>query len=127
MAKNKENGENSGIEIDADRRAMGTHVTDADTLRQTRRARGGYRLNDVSLDKVVICSPASYADIEKVIDLMKCRAQVIVDFQGMSRDSADKVLNILSGAVYALSGSVKRLKGQMFLLTPYGTEIKRGL
>jgi cell division inhibitor SepF len=127
MTERKENGSYAdGTGIDADRRALGTRIESADDARRQGRGRSGL-IPEVPQEKVVICCPSNYADIEKMIDLMRCRAQVIVDFQGMAKESADKALNILSGAVYALYGGIRRLKGQMFLLTPYGTEIKKGV
>ncbi|HPD02908.1 MAG TPA: cell division protein SepF [Eubacteriales bacterium] len=68
-------------------------------------------------DIVSVFSIKSLDEAEQIINSLKRGEQAIVDFSELSLDSAEKAMNILSGAVYALSGGIKRLKGRMFLLT----------
>lgn len=73
---------------------------------------------------VIICNPREYSDVQGIIDNLKRREAVIVDLQNIADESAQRILDILSGAVYGLSGSIHRINGSLFLLTPAGVSIK---
>lgn len=73
---------------------------------------------------VIICNPKAYKDVQGIIDNLKRREAVIVDLNNIADESAQRILDILSGAVYGLSGSIHRITGALFLLTPAGVSIK---
>lgn len=73
---------------------------------------------------VIICNPKEYKDVQGIIDNLKRREAVIVDLNNIADESAQRILDILSGAVYGLSGSIHRVTGALFLLTPAGVSIK---
>ncbi|MGI6700935.1 MAG: cell division protein SepF [Christensenellales bacterium] len=73
---------------------------------------------------VIICNPKEYRDVQGIIDNLKRREAVIVDLNNIADESAQRILDILSGAVYGLSGSIMRITGALFLLTPAGVSIK---
>jgi len=73
---------------------------------------------------VIICNPKEYRDVQGIIDNLKRREAVIVDLNNIADESAQRILDILSGAVYGLSGSIHRITGALFLLTPAGVSIK---
>ncbi len=73
---------------------------------------------------VIICNPKEYKDVQGIIDNLKRREAVIVDLNNIADESAQRILDILSGAVYGLSGSIHRITGALFLLTPAGVSIK---
>lgn len=99
----------------------------ASTKKKSIFGKGGFFSSQKSnAGNVIIYTPRSFDEVEKIIDCLKRQEQVIVDFAGLAPDSAEKVLNILSGAIYALSGSMKRLKDTMFLFTPSGVSISVG-
>ena len=73
---------------------------------------------------VIITEPRTNEDLQNIIDNLKKGEAVIVDLQSVANDSSQRILDILSGAVYGLSGSLERLKDRMFILTPAGVSIK---
>lgn len=75
------------------------------------------------LSNVVIFSPESYDDVQILIDHLKRSEPAIVDFAAVTNDSAQHILDFLSGAIYALGGSMQRISGTIFLLTPAGVSI----
>ena len=74
---------------------------------------------------VAICSPKSYADVQAMIENLRDGESVIVNLEGIESDSAQRILDFLSGASYALGGSMRRVKemNSTFLVTPKGTGI----
>ena len=66
----------------------------------------------------VIFNPKSYEDVSRLIDHLKGGEQVIVDFSTTSQGVVARILDFMSGAIYALSGSVKRITSDIYLFAP---------
>lgn len=75
--------------------------------------------------QAAIIKPEKFADVEELVDSVKRRESVIVDFNGIPDDIAKRMLDFLSGATFALNGTVNRLKFKKYILIPYGIKIKR--
>ena len=72
---------------------------------------------------VLIYSPKGDKDLQLLIECLRRKESCIVNLGAMDNTTAEKVLDFLSGAVYALRGTIKRLQGDLFLLTPEGVNI----
>ena len=79
---------------------------------------GGYGSKNV-----VFYYPKSYSEVQKLIDFLKQGESVMLNLDNVSEDEAQRMLDFSSGAVYALNGSVQRVSGNIFLLTPEGLNI----
>lgn len=66
--------------------------------------------------------PRSYADVEEIIDRLKDKLTVIVYLNELSANTAERVKDILSGAIYALGGGMAQLQKDMFIFTPDGVD-----
>lgn len=75
------------------------------------------------IGNVMLFSPKSYADVQTLIDHLKRHEPAIVDFVEVDNESGQRILDFLSGAIYALGGSMQRISGTIFLLTPSGVSI----
>ena len=76
-----------------------------------------------SYSSVVVYQPQNIGDVQMLIDFLRRREPAIVNLDAAPEDAAQRILDFISGAVYALSGSVHRISGNIFLLTPEGVEI----
>lgn len=72
---------------------------------------------------VVINSPTTYEDVQLLIDHLKMQEQVIVDFSTVNRTSVYRILDFMSGAIYALGGSIQQITKNIFLFAPKGVSI----
>lgn len=72
---------------------------------------------------VVIYSPTTYEDVQLLIDHLKMREQVIVDFSNVNQTSVYRILDFMSGAIYALGGSIQQITKNIFLFAPAGITI----
>ncbi len=72
---------------------------------------------------VVIYAPKTDKDIQLLIECLRRHESCIVNLGNLQNTEAEKVLDFLSGAVYALRGGIRRLQGDLFLLTPEGINI----
>lgn len=64
--------------------------------------------------------PRSFADVEEIIDRFKDKLSVIVYLNELSADTSARVLDILSGAIYALGGGIAKIERDIYLFTPDG-------
>jgi len=72
---------------------------------------------------IIFFYPKSYSEVQKLIDYLKAGESVMLNLDGISDEEAQRMLDFSSGAVYALSGSIQRVSGNIFLLTPEGLGI----
>ncbi|MBE7037779.1 MAG: cell division protein SepF [Ruminococcaceae bacterium] len=73
--------------------------------------------------KVVIIQPTSYADSQEIADHLKSKKPVVVNLEKLDKEIAIKIVNFLSGAVYALDGSMQKVSNGIILLAPYNVGI----
>lgn len=74
--------------------------------------------------EVEVVLPESFDDVIDLIERLKLREGVIVDFEGIPPHLSQRMLDFLSGAVFALGGSVNRIKKKTYILVPRGVRIK---
>lgn len=72
---------------------------------------------------LIIYTPKDNNDIKILIECLRRKEACIVNLGELNSSDADKILQFLSGAVYALRGSIKRLQGDLFLMAPEGINI----
>ena len=69
--------------------------------------------------------PRSFADVEEIIDRLREKQSVIVYLNEVSGGTAQRVTDMLSGAIYALGGGMAPLQKDMYIFTPNGVETKK--
>ncbi|REK76262.1 cell division protein SepF [Paenibacillus paeoniae] len=74
--------------------------------------------------RVVLSEPRSYDEAQEIADHLRSRRAVIVNLQRVRSDLALRIVDFLSGTVYALSGSISKLGPNIFLCTPDTVEIQ---
>lgn len=78
------------------------------------------------MGNLIIYAPKDNGDIKILIECLRRKEACIVNLAQLRAADADKILQFLSGAVYALRGSIKRLQGDLFLMAPEGVNIMQG-
>ena len=73
---------------------------------------------------VSVFSPTSYNDVEMIIDAIKAGKTAVVHFKELKTETAIRVLDMLSGAIYALDGGVYEMEKNIFMFSPMGVEMK---
>lgn len=68
-------------------------------------------------------TPASYDDVEIIIDHLKNNEAVIINLKEIKSITGQRILDFISGAIYALDGSIQPIENGLFLLTPGGVSI----
>ena len=72
---------------------------------------------------ISVLSPTSLEEINSAIISLKNNQPIILDLSYKKETLTQKVLNYLNGAVYALNGSINKLKDNTYLILPQGVNI----
>ena len=73
--------------------------------------------------KMVVYQPMTYDDTQNIIDNLKNRKPIIVNLETLDVDIAQRILDFMSGAVYALNGNIHKVSKGIFLLVPNNVDI----
>lgn len=73
--------------------------------------------------KLVLLEPRAYADAQEIADHLKNRRGVVVNLQRISPDQARRIVDFLSGTVYAIGGDIQRIGSNIFLCTPENVDV----
>lgn len=84
---------------------------------------GQTSMNNYGNKNIVFFYPQSYGEVKQLIDYLKQGESVMLNLDGVPDNEAQRMLDFSSGAVYAVNGSIKRVAGNIFLLTPEGLGI----
>lgn len=74
--------------------------------------------------KVVLAEPRQYDEIQDIADHVVNRRSVVINLQRVSKEEATRIVDFLSGTVYAVSGDIQKLGPHTFLCTPDNVEIE---
>ncbi len=73
---------------------------------------------------VTVFSPTSFPEVEVIIDKFKEGKNTVVHLNKIKPDTAIRILDMLSGAIYALGGGVYEMDKNIFMFSPAGVEIQ---
>ncbi|MFS0688169.1 cell division protein SepF [Sporosarcina sp. 179-K 8C2 HS] len=73
--------------------------------------------------KVVLFEPRVYAEAQDISEHLKNKRAVVVNLQRIERDQGIRIVDFLSGTVYALGGDIQRIGTDIFLCVPENVEV----
>lgn len=77
--------------------------------------------------KVVLAEPKDFGEAQSVAEHLKSRRQVILNLESTERDTAQRILDFVSGACYALDGRVQKVSPGVILFVPHNVDISNEL
>nr|WP_028561605.1 cell division protein SepF [Paenibacillus pinihumi] len=115
--------------IDQDNKSPRQDSQEAETTPFESRKNNSRTNNVVSIHsqknvRVVLNEPRSYEEAQEIAEHLRSRRPVVVNLQRVRTDQALRILDFLSGTVYALNGNISKLGGNIFLCTPDSVEIQ---
>ena len=73
--------------------------------------------------KMVISQPTTFEQSEEICNYLKDRKSVIVNLEYVNKDVARRIVDFISGGVYALDGHIQKISNSIFLIAPTNYEI----
>ena len=80
-------------------------------------------MNASNKQEVVLFRPGTFNDTSKAADDLRNRKAVIVNLENVDKAMARRVVDFLSGCVYALDGDVKKIAQSAYLFCPHNMDI----
>ncbi len=78
----------------------------------------------VSESEVVICEPLSYSESQSIADYVLANRSIVINLHKITPDQAKRVIDFLSGTIYAIGGTIQKVGDDIFLLTPKEVSVK---
>ena len=73
--------------------------------------------------KLVVIEPKGFDECPKLVDGLKGRRPIIINLEKIETETAKKIFDFLSGATYALNGSVQKVANNIFIFAPESVDI----
>ncbi|MBQ4429298.1 MAG: cell division protein SepF [Clostridia bacterium] len=73
--------------------------------------------------KLIVYRPVSYEDTQNIIDNLKAQKAVIVNMEQIDVEVAQRILDFMSGASYAVNGRVYKVSSRIFIVAPANINI----
>ena len=68
--------------------------------------------------KVLIAKPEEFQQAQNICLELKNKKPVIIDVQSMDKNDAQRLIDFISGAIFALNGEIKKISNFIFLVVP---------
>lgn len=73
--------------------------------------------------KMVISQPTTFEQSDEICAFLKEKKSVIVNLEYVNKDVARRIVDFISGGVYALDGYIQKVSNSIFLVAPSNYEI----
>ncbi len=80
-------------------------------------------MTNQSAIKMVISQPTTFEQSDEICSFLKEKKSVIVNLEYVNKDVARRIVDFISGGVYALDGYIQKVSNSIFLVAPSNYEI----
>ena len=80
--------------------------------------------NGIAGSKMMLLEPRAYSESQQIADYLKNRSAVVVNLKRVTPDQAKRIVDFLSGTVYAIGGDLQKIGGGIFLCTPKNVNVE---
>ncbi|MBE3584800.1 MULTISPECIES: cell division protein SepF [Desulfofundulus] len=99
------------------------HFREEDPVPQVKRKGQVFSLHTQRQVRVIVAEPRVFEDVQAIADHLKNRRPVVVNLERAESDLARRIVDFISGATYALNGSMQKVGNGIFLFVPSNMDI----
>ena len=74
--------------------------------------------------KMILLEPRAYSEAQQIADHLKKRNTVVVNLKRVTADQAKRIMDFLSGTIYAIKGNIQKIGNGIFLCTPNNINVQ---
>ena len=74
--------------------------------------------------KMILLEPRAFSESQQIADHLKKRNTVVVNMKRVTSDQAKRIVDFLSGTVYAIGGDLQKIGVGIFLCTPKNVNVE---
>ena len=100
--------------------------TEVSNIRNLRSRSGNSKIVNIHTNikmEVVVTDPESYEEAQEICDHIKSKKPVVINLENLDRQTAQRTMDFLSGACYALNGDIQRVANNIFIIAPENVDI----
>ena len=83
-----------------------------------------YKDNNSEGNKMILLEPRAYSESQQIADHLKKRNTVVVNLKRVTPEQAKRIVDFLSGTLYAIGGDLQKLGSGIFLCTPKNINVQ---
>ena len=87
-----------------------------------------YTEDNVSINsgsgKMILLEPRAFSESQQIADHLKKRNTVVVNMKRVTSEQAKRIIDFLSGTVYAIGGDLQKIGVGIFLCTPKNVNVE---
>ena len=81
-------------------------------------------LNDITAQlNVVIMRPQEFDEAQDIANHLKAKKPVVINLEGLDKSVAKRIVDFLSGTVFALDGNIQKVAAGIFFIAPYNVGV----
>lgn len=106
-----------------------------DTVPETKKERNNYRMEKTAANKIVpirttakgmevcIMKPSSFEESQDICDMLLSGRASVVNLEGFDPMEAQRIMDFISGCVYAINGKLHQISKYIFIFSPDSIDI----
>ncbi len=108
------------------KRMIGEDIAEPSTTNEDEyyETKDGFKETSGAGSRMILLEPRAYSESQQIVDYIKARSAVVVNLKRVTPEQAKRIVDFLSGAVYALRGELQKLGNGIFLCTPNNVNVE---
>lgn len=74
--------------------------------------------------KMILVEPRAYSESQTIAEHLKKRNSVVVNLKRVTSDQAKRIIDFLTGCIYAIGGDLQKLGNGIYLCTPKNVSVQ---
>ncbi len=74
--------------------------------------------------KMILLEPRAYSESQQIADYLKKRNTVVVNLKRVTPDQGKRIIDFVSGCLYAIGGTMQKLGDGIFLCAPKNINVQ---
>ena len=75
-------------------------------------------------NKMILLEPRAYSESQQISDHLKKRNTIVVNLKRVTPEQAKRIVDFLTGTLYAIGGNMQKLGSGIFLCTPKNINVQ---
>lgn len=85
------------------------------------------RSNNRSSNQVYVIKPQDFGEAQRVTDYLKEGKTIVINMEGIEVHVAQRIIDFIGGACYALDGSLQAISANIFIAAPHNIDVSGDL
>ena len=75
-------------------------------------------------NKMILVEPRAYSESQAIADHLKARNSVLVNFKRVTAEQQRRIIDFISGTLYAINGDLQKVGDGIYLCTPKNIDVQ---